>query len=182
MLISQAPILLVVLVGIPGSGKSTFAKSLIDGDASGGRKWARISQDVLGTRQKCVRAANRALECGEHILVDRCNFDEQQRSHWLGLERPPKRQQHKIAVYLPLPLQTAQQRVLKRGIHEGGVDTAIMSESKILGIVRRMHSSLRPPELEEGFDELLVVGDEQQRLEALERLWAAASAGSVDRM
>ena len=51
--------LLVVLVGMPGSGKSTFAEELISQHPE---CWRRISQDVLGSRQRCIQRAKAALK------------------------------------------------------------------------------------------------------------------------
>ena len=55
--------LLLVLVGIPGSGKSTFVQELLSGSPTGAGcgEWARVSQDVLGSRGRCVRAAQVGL-------------------------------------------------------------------------------------------------------------------------
>ena len=154
------PLLLVVLVGIPGSGKSTLAHALLSGAPPTGRPWCRISQDVLGSRHRCVRAAQRALESGHHVLVDRCNFDAQQRTHWLQLERRGMADigspfDHRLAVFLPVQADEAQRRVLARVAHEGGVDAESMSEEKLSSIVERMQRDLRPPHVSEGFDAVL---------------------------
>ena len=55
--------LLLVLVGIPGSGKSTFVQELLSGSPTGAEcaEWSRVSQDVLGSRGRCVRAAQVGL-------------------------------------------------------------------------------------------------------------------------
>ena len=55
--------LLLVLVGIPGSGKSTFVQELLSGSPTGAgcAEWSRVSQDVLGSRGRCVRAAQVGL-------------------------------------------------------------------------------------------------------------------------
>ena len=208
LVVRDAPLLLVVLVGVPGSGKSTFAASLIEGAPTVARRFQRISQDVLGSRGRCLKAATRALRNGEHVLVDRCNFDEQQRAHWLRLtaqnqiggrgsgaggeaaaeQRGPLGVanmpfsaskcdfDHRLAVCLPVAPDEALRRVLSRGAHEGGVDTAKMSKSKIASIVMRMQGDLRLPQTSEGFDEVLHVtpGDEQRRAEVLARIWALA--------
>jgi predicted kinase len=151
--------LLVVLVGIPGSGKSTFARSLIAETTKmpTQRKWQRISQDVLGSRKRCITVAERALANGDHILIDRCNFDESQRAHWLGLRGPATRP---LAVFLDVPRQLADTRVLSRPPHEGGVDATAMSERKLRSIVAQMHANLSPPTLAEGFEEVLVCCDD----------------------
>lgn len=157
----SSPLLLVVLVGIPGSGKSTLANALVSTapQPPAGRRWCRVSQDVLGNRRKCIAVAERALGNGEHVLVDRCNFDQTQRAHWLGLRGP--RPDLKLAVYLPVPPAEARRRVLNRGAHEGGVDTLSMSDQKIAGIVARMQDDLRPPSTAEGFDEVLRLSAEE---------------------
>lgn len=68
----------LILVGIQGSGKSTFSKLFTK---SG---WARVSQDDLGTRIKCEQFTVEYLKQGRSVVVDRCNFDRTQRHHWIG--------------------------------------------------------------------------------------------------
>ncbi|CAG8854909.1 8101_t:CDS:2, partial [Gigaspora margarita] len=52
----------LVCVGVPGSGKSTFPK-----------KWYRVNQDDLGTRRAC------------EDLFKECNFNGNQRQVWINL-------------------------------------------------------------------------------------------------
>lgn len=179
---AASPLLLVVLVGIPGSGKSTLARALISGAPPTDRTWSRISQDVLGSRNRCLKAARRAVREGQHVVVDRCNFDETQRAHWFGLGAPdePTPFDHHLAIYLPVPPDEAEQRVLARGTHEGGVDVQSMSEAKIASIVQRMQGDLRLPALSEGFGEVLHLERGRAGMEAvLARVWALSS-GEVE--
>lgn len=44
-----------------------------------------INQDTLGNRIACENAMKSALLENKRIIVDRCNFDEKQRSHWISL-------------------------------------------------------------------------------------------------
>lgn len=65
----------LLLVGLPGSGKTTFALRLVEG---GG--WVRVSQDdVGGSRAAVERSFMEALESGHAVVVDRCNCTVQQR-------------------------------------------------------------------------------------------------------
>ena len=58
--------LLICLVGIPGSGKTTFAKQVLCHAA-----WAWINQDTLGDKEACRFAAHRALSEGKNVIIDR---------------------------------------------------------------------------------------------------------------
>ena len=108
--ISGAVPLLLVLVGIPGSGKSTFVQELLTSSPPD-VEWSRVSQDVLGTRKRCIRATQDALIEGRHVAIDRCNFDQEQRAHWLRLH-PPRGT--RVAVFLDVPASVAYDRVLAR--------------------------------------------------------------------
>lgn len=164
--------LLVVLVGMPGSGKSTFAEELISQHPE---CWRRISQDVLGSRQRCIQRAKAALREGHHVLIDRCNFDESQRRHWLGLAAVDERGETfaapaRVAVFLNVSTDEACRRVLARTSHEGGVDSAKMSKGQMRGIVRRLGGELTPPTLEEGFEYVWVCSHREETEGVLERL------------
>lgn len=73
----------IILVGLPGSGKSWFASQLQRGDS----RFVRINQDALGTRKKCEDSSRQALSRGESVIIDRCNFDSTQRQHWINIAK-----------------------------------------------------------------------------------------------
>jgi len=73
---------ILLLVGIPGSGKSTFANKLESGNSS---KFVSINQDKLKTRKKCLNVCLRALQEGKVPVIDRCNFDQDQRQYFLDI-------------------------------------------------------------------------------------------------
>eukprot|EP00884_Botryococcus_braunii_P014507 jgi/Botrbrau1/23057/Bobra.0551s0001.1 len=78
---ASLPPRVVVLVGLPGSGKSTLAARL----AAAG--WKIISQDKLRARSRCEATMRKALQAGSDVVIDRCNFDEDQRVVWIKLAR-----------------------------------------------------------------------------------------------
>lgn len=75
---------LLLLVGIPGSGKSTFASSL---EEALPWKYVRVNQDTLGTRQACEAAARQALQQHKCPVIDRCNFNIKQRQPFLDVAK-----------------------------------------------------------------------------------------------
>ena len=56
---------LLVLVGVPGSGKTTVAAQLQQ------EGWVSVCQDVLGNRRACEQAAARALQQRRDVVIDR---------------------------------------------------------------------------------------------------------------
>lgn len=78
--------MVIVLCGLPGSGKSTYAKQLVGRLPMPYRnRWVVANQDALGTRVNVVRVARAALQTKRSVIIDRCNFNAEQRSHWIEL-------------------------------------------------------------------------------------------------
>ena len=71
----------LILVGLPGSGKSHFASRLEEKSA----RFVRINQDVLGDRPACEKLARSVLADGKIAVIDRCNFDVKQRKKWVQI-------------------------------------------------------------------------------------------------
>mmetsp|Transcript_64124 Transcript_64124/g.151733 ORF Transcript_64124/g.151733 Transcript_64124/m.151733 type:complete len:379 (-) Transcript_64124:2433-3569(-) len=131
----------VILIGSPGAGKSTFSNAL----CSDNQCFVRVNQDTLGTREACLSAAREVLDAGKSPVIDRCNFDEDQRAPWIKLGRGAGATV--FGVLFDISSAELQDRVRKRRNHEGGVQGP-----KGLGVLARMESQLRRPALREGFD------------------------------
>jgi bifunctional polynucleotide phosphatase/kinase len=69
---------IVVLVGPPASGKSTLCTTLLS-------KYARVNQDVLKTKKKCLDTAAAFLASGKSVVVDATNKDVATRRDWIDL-------------------------------------------------------------------------------------------------
>ena len=126
-----------------------------------------MNQDALKTRRRCVRAAEEALREGRNVIIDRCNFDAEQRATWLALQPTPARV---VAVELVVPVQVAQERVATREGHEGGVDGESMARDESDLVVGRVASQLTRVAACEGFDEVVRCSDEASRTAALATL------------
>mmetsp|Transcript_32663 Transcript_32663/g.128335 ORF Transcript_32663/g.128335 Transcript_32663/m.128335 type:complete len:220 (-) Transcript_32663:1739-2398(-) len=128
----------LVLVGIPGSGKSTFANRLVE------RGWVRVCQDVLGTRTECERVATLSVMEGKSIVIDRCNFNSKQREPWGRIAKSGKCPIG--TVVFALAWETCLERVQDRAYHE------TLTPEKAEKVVRRMASEMHLPSQREGFD------------------------------
>ncbi|KAJ9478621.1 tRNA_lig_kinase domain-containing protein [Pseudozyma hubeiensis] len=152
---------LVVLSGLIGSGKSTFARALCQHYPD----WRRCNQDELGDRHAVLYAARTALLAGHSVVIDRTNIDAKQRRTWLELARelsippaptetdatpiPPR---NIITVSLTLTISTvvAQERLQVRIGHE-----TIKTPEQALGILPHFLRSYQKSTVEEGFNYVL---------------------------
>ncbi|KAJ1961073.1 hypothetical protein GGI12_003452 [Dipsacomyces acuminosporus] len=74
--------LLVMLVGPPASGKSTFAIRTLEP-----RGFVRINMDALKTKKKCENAVREALSADKHVVVDNTNPDPSTRRPYLDIAK-----------------------------------------------------------------------------------------------
>jgi predicted kinase len=151
---------LVMLVGLPGSGKSTFAQQLV---ASGGG-WTRACQDELSGRDAFESEVGRvAKDSNNRLILDRTNMKRSDRKAFLDLAFKPKRA---VCVFFNHSLAECSERVAKRTDHPtiryGGGQNA----------VRSMLKDLEAPTKDEGFEEVLALQNFREA-EHLLRCWGA---------
>jgi AAA domain len=101
-------------VRVQAMGKSTFAKQLL-GSASD--KWVCVNQDSLGSWQKCQKVYRAELAAGRNVILDRCNFNSDQRGPWLAIAKEVGAVC--AALWLDLKVDVAIQRMTARQDHEG---------------------------------------------------------------
>eukprot|EP00658_Telonema_sp_P-2_P063733 TRINITY_DN5250_c0_g1_i5.p1 TRINITY_DN5250_c0_g1~~TRINITY_DN5250_c0_g1_i5.p1 ORF type:complete len:278 (+),score=61.25 TRINITY_DN5250_c0_g1_i5:117-950(+) len=143
------------VVGLTGfvaaTGKSTFCSKLARRIEAAGRvprPLERVSQDVLGTRNKCVRACQDGLRTGCHVIIDRCNFDRTQRGHWLKLSKKQPGCAN-LAIVLHVPADTCVERVMDRTGHE-----TLRPGKQVPGIVQGMANRFAVPVEHEGYEQV----------------------------
>ena len=156
--LARCPPCMIVLVGLPGAGKSTFAHALEQLQhkhrGSDSPPVVVVNQDRLRRRKTCLRVARSALKDGASVVVDRCNFDVQQRAHWVKLARQfGVHAKRIVSVWLLTPLNVCHHRVQNRKGHP-----TLSPGHQARGVVIGVHRTFAAPTSAEGFGQLVVVG------------------------
>jgi bifunctional polynucleotide phosphatase/kinase len=73
---------LIILVGLPGSGKSTFAKNILKADG-----YEIVNQDTCKTKAKCKQLTENYLEKGSNIAIDSLNNTKTSRAFYIDLAK-----------------------------------------------------------------------------------------------
>ncbi|ETW79084.1 hypothetical protein HETIRDRAFT_240447, partial [Heterobasidion irregulare TC 32-1] len=137
----------LILVGLIGSGKSSFAEAL----QRHFPRFIRCSQDELGDRRSVENLARRSLHEGLSVCIDRTNVDASQRCHWVNIayEFPGTAT---WVLFFDTPFDVCAARIEKRMDHPTikDVDTGRR-------VLARFASTFEDPSTHEGFDRILKV-------------------------
>ncbi|WVW80807.1 polynucleotide kinase 3'-phosphatase [Kwoniella bestiolae CBS 10118] len=157
--ITRPALEIVIFVGPPASGKSSFFRKHF---ASEG--YEHINQDLLGSRDKCLRVAEQFLAGGTKVVVDNTNRNRETRAHWVRLAgklNVPIRLFHFLC-----PLELAKHNNVYRACY-GPADEPTRTLLPALAF-NSYASAFEKPSIDEGFDEVRGVnfhfeGSEEQR-------------------
>ncbi|HEY6138762.1 MAG TPA: ATP-binding protein [Thermoanaerobaculia bacterium] len=134
---------LIVFVGLPGSGKSTYFR------AHFAATHANVSKDLMPNARRRddrqEREIEAALTAGKSVVVDNTNPSREVRAPLIALGR--RHGARIVAVYFETDVKTAIMRNRQREGRARVPDVAIFATRK----------KLVPPTLEEGFDEVRVI-------------------------
>jgi len=78
---------MVIMVGCPAAGKSTFCKSYLVPHG-----YSRVNRDELGTPAKCKKAAREALTEGLSVIIDNTNASASTRQEFIEIAHELKSQ------------------------------------------------------------------------------------------
>ncbi|KAI9061613.1 P-loop containing nucleoside triphosphate hydrolase protein [Trametes sanguinea] len=137
--------IVLILVGLIGSGKSTFAQALEQYCP----EFVRCSQDDLGDRRSVEALARRSLREGRSVCIDRTNFDESQRATWINIAREHPRAEPWVIVF-DTPYEICAARIAERTGHP-----TITSPELGMQVLQRFQSQYRPPAPHEGHARIL---------------------------
>ncbi|GAA6035149.1 hypothetical protein JCM8097_006389 [Rhodosporidiobolus ruineniae] len=151
---------LLILVGLPGSGKSTFRRQLLFRDAS----FRHVSGDEDGGSSAVLSAAStfRGGASGDKLIIDRCSPSSSSRR---GLLRLAHRATQPVCVFFDFPASTCIYRAQQRPAHP-----SLPPGPRVIAAMKQFEAQLEPPTLDEGFEAVVVVRTEEAARELLDRL------------
>jgi len=155
----------VLAIGLPGSGKSTWFKRHNVTALSTDMMRSILFDDVREQRfQDLVFSNLRSMLKARLIArrpmnyVDATNLTPQERQHWIKLARDQNYEVH--AVFFDVPLEVCIERHQRR-------DRVVPED-----VMRRMAAKLKPPSFQEGFAKITVVRVKKKDEEPAERAGA----------
>jgi len=150
---------LVVLVGLPGSGKTWFSRSLLARNPAG---WVHISQDEARSRDACETEIGRKSK-GKRVLLDRCNTSATERKSWLTLAAIWSTSP--ICIWFDYDRELCTSRAQMRAGHP-----TLPPGSRVRNAVEQMHNVFVKPGLQEGFKTIITIRSFAAAEEAVRRL------------
>lgn len=136
---------MIVLCGLPGSGKSWFAEKL----EKTAPNFVRISQDDLGSKQDCIHLLKTHLKVPKtRIVIDRCNPQIQDRELWKSLADYVK---GIVCVYFDAAPDVCVDRIGQRLTHP------TLRPDSGQSVVSSFSKQFQVPTLQEKFDSIFTV-------------------------
>lgn len=140
----------IILVGIPGCGKSTYA-SLILKDQG----YFIINQDTLGNRDACIAAMRAALVNNLNVVIDRTNINKKQRQYFIDASRDANYSMpYMECILFESNFDVCMERLKKRENHP--TISKNMTNDEKAAIIKKFINDFERPEISEGFDKIII--------------------------
>jgi len=148
---------LIMLCGLPGSGKSYVAQRMLIRD----ERWTIVSQDESRSRDACEREIGRPGKYSR-VILDRCNPDRADRQYWLSLAQWA---QKPICVYFDYDSDLCISRAQQRADHP-----TLVPGGRVRTAVQSMQQQMERPSLKEGFVAICTIRSFDAANELIKRL------------
>lgn len=135
---------LLILVGLPASGKSSFRRALVARD----KTWKFVSGDEDGGKSAVLNSAS-TNRLGDKLIIDRCNATVESRKDLLRLAQHSKKP---VAVYFSASAELCLQRAQLRPDHP-----VLPPGGRVRAAIKQFTDQLVPPSLKEGFSAVVNV-------------------------
>lgn len=132
----------LMMVGYPSSGKSTFSKAIEEASST----VSRINQDEQG-RKACLDQVGSLAKKKGTLILDRCNLTKDERKEWLDLSH----RQKAWCIFFDVPINECKWRIVRRKNHPS------IKEGGGARIIDSVAGKLEPPTIDEGFEKIITI-------------------------
>ena len=149
--------ILIILIGPPGSGKTTLRKNLVDNLSSLGHSVKGICQDeVPGRKSPTVKKRVwRYLKEGYIVILDRCNHCKKQRESFLAMGK-----RHGAKIYA-IVFETPEDECIRRASIRAQKDpTHSLPLRNVVKVIHRFWWEMSYPTKKEGFLQIFFVNED----------------------
>ncbi len=154
---------IVMFCGSPGAGKSTFYWEKLKPLG-----YERVNQDILKSRDRCIKVAREQLNAGKSVAIDNTNADVGARAYWTSLAKEFK-----------VPIRcvhfTASPRLCEHNDCVRALNPELMNpegRTMLPGIAFRSFAQRYiPPSIDEGFQDITPVSFQFQGSAEQRRVW-----------
>lgn len=141
---------LIILVGLPGCGKSTWARLYRENNKD--KLIAVINQDILRSREECVKGMQLKInDKWDEIIIDRTNINKQQRKYFIDLAKKNDIMNIEIVVFVST-IEKCFERIKERKDHPNLNGTK--HHVQIKRILWRFFYDYREPKITEGVNKI----------------------------
>ncbi|KAK2625111.1 hypothetical protein QTJ16_005480 [Diplocarpon rosae] len=153
---------IVLFCGSPGAGKSTFYWKHLESLG-----YTRINQDILKTREKCLKVAGQCLTERKSVAIDSTNPDPEVRKKWIDLAA-------KHSIPIRCVLFTAGSQICEHNDAVRALNRSMNPESRAIlpaMAFRGFASRYQRPQVDEGFQDITEVSFKFIGNEVQKKIW-----------